>query len=241
RRNQYGAAGGAPIKKDRTFIFADYEAIRFAEGSASGNSGVPSENARLGILAGQPVLTGPCKNPATQTNLAPGRATTCVDNMIASKYLGVYPHANGPVNPDPNTANFVFAPTRVVNENFFTTRVDHRISDKDSLFGTYNYDNSPFTTPDGFDTTSVTSGVKRNIIALEWNHVFSPAFVNTPRLGYNRNFTTNNLTTGAIQPAYGDPSLGMLPGYDTPGIIMGSGVARTSGGLPGGFTFFRWN
>src|SRR5438093_5079057 len=242
RRNQFGAAAGGPIRKDRTFIFGDYEGIRFAEGAASQNSAVPSENARLGILAGQPVLTGPCANPATQRNLAPGRATTCVDNMIASKYLALFQHPNGPVNPDdPNVANFVFAPTRVVHENFFTTRLDHKISDTNSLFGTYNYDDSPFTTPDGFNTTSVLSEVKRNIVALEWNHVFSPAFVNTARLGYNRNFTTNNLNTGAIQSAYGDPSFGMMPGYDTPGMIMGSGVARTSGGLPGGFTFFRWN
>src|SRR5437660_4938633 len=130
RRNQYGAAGGGPIRKNRTFVFGDYEGIRFAEGTASGNSGVLSENARLGILAGQPVLTGPCKNPATQTNLAPGRATTCVDNTIAAKYLGVYPHGNGPVNPsNPDVANFVFAPTLVVNENFFTTLLDHKISD----------------------------------------------------------------------------------------------------------------
>src|SRR5438552_1069572 len=241
RRNQFGAAAGGPIRKDRTFVFGDYEGIRFAEGSASGNSNVLSENARLGILAGQPVLTGPCANPATQTNLAPGRATTCVDNMIAAKYLALYQHPNGPVTSNPDVANFVFAPTRVVNENFVTTRLDHKISDTNSLFGTYNYDNSPFTTPDGFNTTSVRSGVKRNIVAVEWNHVFSPAFVNTARLGYNRNFTTNNLNTGAIQSAYGDPSFGMMPGYDTPGMIMGSGVARTSGGLPGGFTFFRWN
>src|SRR3989449_67661 len=240
RRNQFGAAAGGPIRKDRTFIFGDYEGIRFAEGAASQNSAVPSENARLGILAGQPVLTGPCANPATQRNLAPGRATTCVDNMIASKYLALFQHPNGPVTNDPNVANFVFAPTRVVNENFFTTRLDHKISDTNSLFGTYNYDDSPFTTPDGFNTTSITSSVKRNIIALEWNHVFSPAFVNTARLGYNRNFTTNNLLTGAIQPAFADPSLGMLPGYDTPSMIV-SGLSRTAGGLPGGFTFFRWN
>jgi hypothetical protein len=241
RRNQYGAAAGGPIRKGRTFVFGDYEAIRFAEGAASGNSNVLSENARLGILSGQPVLAGPCKNPATQTNLAPGRATTCVDNMIAAKYLALYRHPNGPVNPNnPDVANFVFAPTRVVNENFVTTRLDHKISDTNSLFGTYNYDNSPFNTPDGFNTTSVQSSVKRNIAAVEWNHVFSPAFVNTARLGYNRNFTTNNLITGALQPAFADPSLSMMPGQDTPGMIT-SGLSRTSGGLPGGFTFFNWN
>src|SRR5712692_7199251 len=50
RRNQFGAAGGGPIRKDRTFIFGDFEGIRFAEGTASGNSSVPSENARKGLL-----------------------------------------------------------------------------------------------------------------------------------------------------------------------------------------------
>ena len=28
RRNQFGAAGGAPIRKDKTFVFADYEGMR---------------------------------------------------------------------------------------------------------------------------------------------------------------------------------------------------------------------
>src|SRR2546425_114627 len=32
----------------------------------------------------------------------------------------------------------------------------------------------------------------------------------------------------------------MMPGYDTPGILA-SGLSRAAGGLPGGFTFFRWN
>src|SRR5438132_761531 len=239
RRNQFGAALGGPIIKDRTFIFGDYEGIRLAEGTASGNSRVPSENARLGILSGGTVLVGPC--PANATNLAPGRATICVDNN-AAKYVALYPHPDGPVTSNPNVATFVFAPTRRVTENFVTIRLDHRFSDKDSLFLTYNYDNSPFTTPDGFDTTSVLSGVKRNLAALELTHTFTPALLNTARLGYNRNDTTNNITTGStgVIPGYSDPSLGMMPGYDPPGMIV-SGMSRTSGGLPGGFTYFRWN
>ena len=240
RRNQFGAAAGGPIIKDRTFIFGDYEGIRLAEGTASGNSKVPSENARLGILAGGTPLAAGAPCPAGAHNLAPGRATVCVDDN-AAKYVALYPHPNGPVNPNnPDVAFFVFAPTRRVTENFVTVRGDHRFSDKDSLFATYNYDNSPFTTPDGFDTTSVLSGVKRNLAALEWTHTLTPAPLNTARLGYNRNDTTNNLTTGALQNAYNDPSLSMMPGFDAPGMIV-SGMSRTSNGMPGGFTYFRWN
>jgi hypothetical protein len=247
RRNQFGAAAGGPIIKDRTFIFGDYEGIRDTEGVPSGNNSVPSENARLGILAGQAGLGfaagTPCTNSWNKTGTPDGhylspQASVCV-NDNALKYVALFPHANGPVTGD--VASFVFAPTRVVTENFVTVRGDHKFSDKDSLFVTYNHDNSPFTTPDGFDTTSIQSGVLRQVAALEWTHTFTPALLNTARLGYNRNFTTNNLTTGAIAPAYGDPSLSMMPGYDAPGMLVSGGGSRTSAGLPGGYTYFRWN
>ena len=56
RRNQFGAAAGGPIKKDRTFFFADYEGIRQAEASPSSNSSVLSDAARSGHLAGGVVV-----------------------------------------------------------------------------------------------------------------------------------------------------------------------------------------
>jgi hypothetical protein len=243
RRNQFGASAGGPIRKGRTFIFGDYEGIRQAQGSPSGNSNVPSDNARLGILVGgtaknQPAGT-PCTNPGVPT---PGHylsplASVCVDDA-AAKFLAIYPHANGPVTGD--VGNFLFAPTRVVHENYVTTRLDHKISDKDSLFATYMYDDSPFNTPDGFDTTAITNEVTRHIAALGWNHVFGPALLNSARLGYNRNAVINYQTVGAINPAAADPSLSMLPGYDIPAFIT-TGMARTSPGLPGGFTHFNWN
>jgi len=55
RRNQFGAFGGAPIKKDKTFIFANYEGLRQFLGTTQ-TATVPSDSARTGLLhyAGTP-------------------------------------------------------------------------------------------------------------------------------------------------------------------------------------------
>src|SRR6202040_253971 len=49
RRNQFGAAAGGPIVKDKTFIFGDYEGMRQVKGITT-NTGVPSTLARNGTL-----------------------------------------------------------------------------------------------------------------------------------------------------------------------------------------------
>ena len=74
----------------------------------------------------------------------------------------------------------------MVNENYFTVRGDQRISDKDSLFGTYVYDYSPLTQPDIFNNVLQQSIAKRQIAAIEENHIFGPTASNSFRLGYNR-------------------------------------------------------
>src|SRR5579864_8993308 len=260
RRNQFGAAIGGPVRKDKTFLFFDYEGVRQAQGIPSGDSNVPSENARLGIgnfpdpknpghnlpVANMPAGT-PCTNSWSKVPdghyLSP-LASVCVNDAISGfgrttpGFLGMYPHPNGPTNG--NIGSFLFAPLAVVDQNYDTVRLDHRFSDKDSLFATYTYDNSPFSNQDGFDTISVLNRVTRHIAALEESHTFSPTLFNTARLGYNRNAVINYQTVGAIAPAAGAPSLSMLPGYDVPGMITG-GLSRTSAGLPGGFTHFNWN
>ena len=49
KRNQFGVSAGAPIRKDKTFIFGDYEGIRQSKGITSVDT-VPSIAARSGIL-----------------------------------------------------------------------------------------------------------------------------------------------------------------------------------------------
>ena len=49
RQNQFGVSAGGPIRKDKLFIFGDYEGIRYSKGIPVSIS-VPSNNARLGIL-----------------------------------------------------------------------------------------------------------------------------------------------------------------------------------------------
>src|SRR6202047_5440807 len=65
RQNQFGVSAGGPIRKDKLFVFGDYEGLRYSKGIPT-KIFVPSDAARLGILAGGTALdpTAPCTGPA---------------------------------------------------------------------------------------------------------------------------------------------------------------------------------
>ena len=217
RRNQFGAAAGGPIRKDRTFIFGDYEGIRQTQGVAIPAT-VPSDAARLGNLA-----------DGTRVNVDPA----------IKKYLALYPHANGPVTGDKGL--FTFAGARVVTENYYTVRGDHKISDKDNFFATYVYDKAPYNQPDTFNNQNILSSTIRHIAALEESHIFSPNLVNNVRGGFNRNAIVNFQSVSAINPAAADPSLGVMPGTNNPQTFISGGFTTLLAGLYGNNTTHAWN
>jgi outer membrane receptor protein involved in Fe transport len=235
KRNQFGGAIGGPIIKNRTFFFADYEGIRQSKGIANPLR-VPSMNARAGTLhydqAGPP--------PAGCTVTVPGTCTVTVDPTgQVQKYFALY------LTPDPacvtNVCLVTFNAQQVVSENFITTRIDHKFSEKDAIFGTYLYDKTPYNSPDSFGNVALNTLSARQIVAVEETHSFTPIFLNAARFGFNHENVDNDASTKAINPAAANLSLGAFDGRNAAVVNVG-GLSALPGGVGGLPTYFyRWN
>jgi outer membrane receptor protein involved in Fe transport len=228
RRNQFGGSAGGPIWKDKIFIFGDYEGLRQSKGITH-VANVPSPEARNGILGDS--STGAPLTPFT------------VNSEIAKFFTFYHTPNAGLISPDPtltcnqttvicNTGRYAFSGAQVVPENYYTTRADVKLSDKDSLNGSWYYDRSTFTQPDGLNQVSDQFVVGRQGFSVEETHVFSSTLANAIRFGYNRSYADGQLTPAAINPAAKDPSFGISQGLFAPRINV-PGLTSFRGGLNG--------
>ena len=244
KRNQFGGAVGGPIFKNRTFFFADYEGIRQSKGIST-RAIVPSQNARNGLLCSIPIPL-PSPNPCNTFQLQPGTNTNAngVD-LAAAAFFTFYHLPNGNILGNGDTGEYTFAGQQVVNENFFTSRIDHRFSDKDSLFGSYMFDKTPYSAPDGLNNVEFSSLTSRQFVSLEETHIFSPSFANSIRLGGNHEAVNNNESLKAINPDAASTALGVggsaFAGRAASQVLI-SGLSDFTGGIGGSPTYFyHWN
>ncbi len=205
RRNQFGASAGGPIQRNKTFIFGDYEGVRQALGTTQVNT-VPSAPARTGQLAAGAVTVDPKVVP----------------------YLALFPLPNGPISGD--TGVFTLPAASTTKEDFFTTRVDHTFSERDTLFGTYMFDDGNTTSPDAFNNKLIATLSRRQAAVLGETHIFSPAFANTATIGFSRVVSQAPKTLSAINPVASDASLGFFGGNPV-GLINVTGLTNFPGGL----------
>jgi len=223
KRNQFGGSIGGPIIKSRTFFFADYEGIRQSKGITALTT-VPSLNARQGMI-----------------HDSNGNPITVAIDPAAEQYLVFYHTPNGPALGNGDVAEYSFAGQQIVTENFVTTRLDHKFSDKDAAFGTYLFDRTPFTTPDGVNDVFLRSSTSRQIVALEETHLFTPSFVNSVRFGYNYEIADANQGLRAVIPQAADTSFGVFPGQTASQVYVG-GLTPFLGGLGAEPTYlYHWN
>ncbi len=229
RRNQFGAAAGGPIIKDKTFVFGDYEGMRQAKGITT-TIKVPSDSARAGTLHYDPA--GPPPNLCTVT--VPGTCTVTVDPAAAAE-LVMFPHAT-PGTSVLDSGKFINSGLQIVPENFYTVRVDHKLGTKDTLFGTYLFDDTDLKQPDAFNNDILNTHTTRQTVVLEESHTFGASVVNAARVGFSRTHARNLTPAGAVNSAALLTSLGSMPGQTAPMMAI-SGYTRNQGGV-GSAPFF---
>jgi hypothetical protein len=225
RRNQFGAAAGGPVIKDKTFIFGDYEGMRQFKGITTSRK-VPSEAAWGGVITYDAVKGAPA-------GCAPiGATLTCqlTPDANALKIRPLYPVAT-PGTTSGDSGKFIFNANQLVPENFYTFRVDHKLSSNDNLSGTYLFDDTDFSQPDSLNNDIMDSHTRRQTVVLQESHTFGAHVVNAARIGFSRTNVINLKPAGAINPAAADISLGSTTGQAAPEVNIGGGFFRMPGGV----------
>ena len=167
QRNEFGAALGGPIVKDKIFLFGNFEGFQQHLG-LSDVTLVPDTEARLGYL---PSATGALKH----VGIAPGVAPL----------FSLWPAQNGP-DLGSGIGEAFSHPLQTIREDFGTTRFDYNISNRDTLFAVYTVDDSADHTPSINPLSSAIENANEQVASVQEQHVFSPTILNTARVGFSR-------------------------------------------------------
>jgi hypothetical protein len=168
KRNQFGAFLGGPIRKNRTFIFGDYQGSRLRESNPF-ISTVPTDAERGGDFTDR--LTGEtfslCATPSPADTFDTGTIFdpfsthdyTCADggvvslrnpvtsggqlNVIPTGSINAIGHNVAVFYPEANlpglTNNYLANQNHVNDQDSFDIRLDHRFRDQDQMFASYSF------------------------------------------------------------------------------------------------------
>ena len=170
--------------------------------------------------------------PLTKLIHVPDAATRASAVSAIGPYLALWPVAPASA-PDVNgIQSFTVSLPGIAKENYATGRVDQKISGNDNLSGSYFWDSGPFTQPDPLGNAIHSVFSRRQMASVEETHIFSPAFVNTIRVGLSRIRGDINLPVSGDAVAT-NSALAVAPGaVATPQIsVTGLTTAIGLGGL----------
>lgn len=211
RRNQFGSALGGPLRKNRLFLFGNYEGFRQAL-ALSSVSVVPDLEARQGLL------------PNSATSIY--SAVPDLNKSMLS-YMAFWPLPNGPELLSNGVASGAALsyknPKESIREEFGTLRTDYVLRDRDTVSAVYTIDDGDSLIPLADPLFASQTYLRMQVASLEETHVVSPEILNTLRAGYSRAAFNLDSALLASFPA----SLSFVNGAGPGGIVINGGVTTT--------------
>ncbi len=217
RRNQFGGALGGPIRKNKFFLFGNYEGFRQSL-AVTNVSIVPDNQLRQGFLPN--AQTGVYAKPA---NL----------NPAILPFMALWPAVNGPeltqanaagVQEPTGTAYSYNNPRQAIHEDFGTMRADYKISERDSASLYYTVDTGNSLLPQPDPLFSAVEQLTAQVASVQETHIFSPNLLNTLTFGFTRAaFNYDSALSGTQFPA----SLSFVQGLPPGGITVSGSVTTT--------------
>lgn len=229
RRNQFGGTLGAPILKDKLFLFGDYQGFRQSTPIGVDFASVPTALMRQGNFS---ELLNPAQSGLSQTyvikNLLTGAPfpgniiPASQQNPVGLKYLNAYPLPNilGKVQQ-----NYQIQRQQVQNFDDYDIRTDWNTTANDRIFGRFSY------AQDGEDTSTRLPGLPAGFgsgtqfsynrgAAAGYTHIFNPSLLSDFRLGFQR-------TNFGYLPPYGNVALSAnlgIPNANTSPLLGGGAL-----------------
>jgi hypothetical protein len=208
QRNNYGAALGGPIRKNKFFLFGNYEGFRQNLGLSLVTL-VPDNQARLGFVPNS-------KGVETKTTVSP----------ISAQLLNLWPVQNGPevlTNGLPTgIGQYIGTAPQHIREDFGTTRFDANLTPNDLLFAVYTVDDSSDHTPTADPYSIVDEALREQVLSVQEQHVFSPRLLNTARIGYSR---ASFLFLGSVPAAIQAVTPTFIAGKPTGAVVISGSTA----------------
>jgi hypothetical protein len=199
QRNQFGASSGVAIRKDKTFLFGNYEGFR-QDLNQTSVAYVPGLAARA--------AAAPSVQPLLNLWLTPPAGT--LEQNVPGQKFGI--------------SQVFSSPLQTIREDFGTLRLDQTFSTADSLSAIYTIDDGGdvTATPANPYSTDILN-LREQVLSIEETHIFSPALLNTARFGFSRAgyFFIGEPTPGT--PAASVP--GFLTGLQVGAVVVGGSAA----------------
>ncbi|MBM3737440.1 MAG: TonB-dependent receptor [Acidobacteria bacterium] len=238
--NQFGAAAGGKIRKDKTFYFGSWEARRRRTGNIL-QGFVPTPVMRQGDFngSGKTVVDPFNRNAA-------GQAIPFPDNRIPQARFSRIARSLLEFFPDPNLTgrpglNYISTPPDRERRDQVTGRVDHQVSSKGHLFGRYSFADNALVDAAYRVGKGVIRPDRSQNGALGYTHTFGANLIGETRLGFTKAYLARVSDGDRFSKNYaaelGLRNLAAIPGdYTEPNISLAEynpGAGRASSGFAG--------